>query len=115
METIMPWIYLTIAGILEIGWAIGMKYSHGFTRPWPSAWTIAAMIVSFALLARAVRELPVGTAYAVWTGIGAAGTAILGMILFKESAAPLRLACIVLIVAASSGSSSWRRRNHRNE
>jgi quaternary ammonium compound-resistance protein SugE len=91
------------AGLLEIAWAIGLKYTHAFTRLWPSVLTIVLMVASFALLARAVRDLPVGTAYAVWTGIGAVGTAILGMILFKEPATPLRLMFIVLIVAGIAG------------
>src|SRR4028119_595692 len=83
----MAWVMLLVAGILEVGWAIGMKYSEGFTKPGPSAWTIAAMIASFWLLSRALTELPIGTAYAVWTGIGAVGTAILGIVLLGESGA----------------------------
>jgi quaternary ammonium compound-resistance protein SugE len=99
----MAWTLLIIAGMLEIGWAIGMKYTEGFTRLWPSVWTIAAMILSVYLLAVAVKTLPIGTSYAVWTGIGAAGTAILGIILLSEPATITRLACIGLIVAGIAG------------
>ncbi len=99
----MAWLYLLIAGLFEIGWAVGLKYTEGFTRLWPSVWTIAALAVSMALLATAVRELPIGTAYAVWTGIGAVGTAILGIILFAEPATALRLGSIALIVAGIIG------------
>jgi quaternary ammonium compound-resistance protein SugE len=99
----MAWTLLIIAGILEIGWAIGMKYTEGFTRLWPSVWTIAAMVLSVYLLAVAVKTLPIGTSYAVWTGIGAAGTAILGIILLSEPATITRLACIGLIVAGIAG------------
>lgn len=99
----MAWALLFLAGLFEIGWAIGLKYTDGFTRPWPTAWTVLAMIVSVVLLALAVRTLPIGTAYAVWTGIGAAGTVILGIVLFGEPATALRLACIALIVAGIVG------------
>lgn len=99
----MAWIYLIIAGVLEIGWAIGMKYTQGFSRLWPSVATIACMIVSFAFLAVALKTIPVGTGYAVWTGIGAAGTAVLGMALFGESRDAARLVCIALIVAGVVG------------
>ena len=99
----MPWIYLALAGLFEIGWAIGLKYSVGFTRLWPSVGTIAAMIVSVLLLALAARTLPIGTAYAIWTGIGAVGAVILGIVLFGDSAAPLRLLCVSLIVAGIVG------------
>ena len=99
----MAWAYLVIAGLFEIGWAIGLKYTEGFTRLWPSIWTAASMGVSVFLLAKALEEIPVGTGYAVWTGIGAVGTAILGMILFGESRDVLRLMCIVLIVAGIAG------------
>jgi quaternary ammonium compound-resistance protein SugE len=99
----MAWSYLIVAGLLEIGWAIGLKYTEGFTRWWPSVWTVMAMIASFAFLAQALRSIPIGTGYAVWTGIGAAGTALLGIILFAESAAWPRLACIGLIVAGIVG------------
>jgi len=99
----MSWTLLFIAGLFEIVWAIGLKYTVGFTRLAPSAWTIAAMIASVYLLAVAVRSIPVGTAYAVWTGIGAAGTALLGMVLFGEPATAARFACIALIVAGIVG------------
>ena len=99
----MAWIILTVAGILEIGWAVGLKYSEGFTRPWPSAVTIATMVASMYLLAVAVRTLPIGTAYAVWVGIGAAGTAVLGMVLFNEPRDVARMLCLALIVAGVVG------------
>ena len=99
----MAWTYLFIAGVLEIGWAIGLKYTEGFSRLWPSIGTVAAMALSVAFLGVALRTLPVGTAYAVWVGIGAVGTAILGMILFGDSRAPLRLLCLGLIVAGVIG------------
>ena len=94
----MAWIILLLAGLLEIAWAVGLKVSDGLTRPLPAAGTIVAMIVSMALLAVAVRTLPLGTAYAVWTGIGAVGTVLFGILLFGESASPVRLVCITLIV-----------------
>lgn len=97
------WIMLAIAGALEVVWAIGLKYAEGFTRPVPSAITVAAMIASMWLLAQAARTLPIGTAYAVWTGIGAVGAALLGMMLFAESANVVRLGCIGLIVAGIVG------------
>jgi quaternary ammonium compound-resistance protein SugE len=99
----MPWIYLALAGLFEIGWAIGLKYSVGFTRLWPSVGTIAAMIVSVLLLALAARTLPIGTAYAIWTGIGAVGAVIFGIVLFGDSAALLRLLCVLLIVLGIVG------------
>lgn len=99
----MAWALLVAAGILEIGWAIGLKYTDGFTRLWPSVWTIAAMVVSMYLLALAARTLPIGTAYAVWVGIGAVGAAILGMILLGEPRSAARIACIGLIVAGVAG------------
>ena len=99
----MAWIYLVIAGLFEIAWAIGLKYTEGFTRLWPSAGTVAAMIVSFLFLAESLKSIPVGTGYAVWTGIGAAGTAIMGMILFNESRDLVRILCILTIVAAIAG------------
>ena len=99
----MNWVLLAIAGLFEVGWAIGMKYSEGFTRPVPTALTVIALIVSMVLLALAVRDLPVGTAYAVWTGIGAAGTAVLGMWLFDESRDPVRLVCLSLVVVGVLG------------
>jgi quaternary ammonium compound-resistance protein SugE len=101
--TDMAWTYLIIAGILEIGWAIGLKYTDGFTRLWPSVGTVAAMIVSFGLLALALRTIPVGTGYAVWTGIGAAGTAIIGICFLGESREVLRVLCILLIIAGVPG------------
>ena len=99
----MAWITLFIAGLFEVGWAIGLKYTDGFTRLWPTLLTLASMIVSLWLLGLALKTLPVGTAYAIWTGVGTVGTAILGMILFGESTAALRLACIALIVAGILG------------
>jgi len=94
-----PWIYLLIASICEIGWAIGMKYSAGWTRLWPSAFTVVAMILSVVFLSLAIKHIPLGTAYALWTGIGAAGTAIAGILLFSESAHPARLISILIIAA----------------
>ncbi len=99
----MAWIYLVTAGLLEIGWAIGLKYTHGFTRIWPSILTIIAMVVSMYLLAIAARTLPIGTAYTVWVGIGAVGTAIIGMWLLNEPRAAARLVCLGLIVAGVLG------------
>jgi quaternary ammonium compound-resistance protein SugE len=99
----MAWYYLIIAGLFEMGWAIGLKYTHGFTRLWPSIFTVAAMILSFQFLSKALKTLPVGTAYAVWTGIGAVGTTILGMVLFGESRDMMRLLCILLIVGGIVG------------
>jgi quaternary ammonium compound-resistance protein SugE len=99
----MNWILLLVAGLFEIGWAIGLKYTEGFTRLWPSVWTAGAMVVSLVLLGIALKTIPVGTGYAVWTGVGAAGTAILGIILFAEPATALRLGSIALIVAGIVG------------
>ena len=99
----MAWIWLTVAGLLEIVWAIGLKHTDGFTRLWPSALTIAAMVASVYCLAVAVRTIPIGTGYAVWTGIGAVGVAILGMILFGEPKTLLRIGSILLIVAGIAG------------
>lgn len=99
----MAWIYLVIAGLLEIGWAIGLKYTEGWSRLWPSTWTALAMVGSIVCLAQALKVIPVGTGYAIWTGIGAAGTAALGIILFGESAAAARLLCIGLIVSGIIG------------
>ncbi len=97
------WLYLVLAGALEIVWAIGIKYTEGFTKLWPSLATGAAMIASFYLLAQAIKVIPVGTAYAVWVGIGASGVALVSMVLFKEPATALRLVCIALIVAGVVG------------
>ncbi len=99
----MAWIYLLLAGLFEIVWAIGLKYTVGFTRLWPSVGTLAAMAVSIALLAASVRSLPIGTAYAIWTGIGAVGTVALGIALFGEPATLPRLACVALIVVGIIG------------
>jgi quaternary ammonium compound-resistance protein SugE len=99
----MAWLFLLVAGLFEIVWAVAMKYSAGWTRPWPSVVTIAGMIASVYFLAVALRTIPLGTGYAVWTGIGAVGTAILGIVLFSESLSPARLACIALIVAGIVG------------
>lgn len=99
----MAWIILVAAGLFEIGWAVGLKYTDGFTRPLPTIATIASMIVSLGLLGLALRTLPLGTAYAVWTGVGTVGTALLGILLFGEPAQALRLACIGLILAGIVG------------
>ena len=99
----LAWAILVIAGVFEIGWAVGLKYTEGFTRPLATTLTVVAMIISTVLLARSARVLPIGTAYAVWTGIGAAGTAILGVILFDEAATIARFACIGLILVGITG------------
>jgi quaternary ammonium compound-resistance protein SugE len=99
----MAWIYLFFAGLFEIGWAVGLKYTHGFSRFTPSVLTIAAMGVSLFLLGLALRSLPLGTAYAIWTGIGTIGTAILGIYLFNEPAEVLRILCIAMIAAGIVG------------
>ena len=99
----MAWTYLIVAGIFEVAWAIGLKYTDGFSRLWPSLGTVAAMAVSFWLLSLSLTSLPIGTAYAVWTGIGAVGTALLGIALFGESADLPRLLCISLIVGGIVG------------
>lgn len=99
----MAWIYLFVAGVFETAWAIGLKYTAGFTKLGPSIFTFITMLISLYLLSLALRTLPVGTGYAVWTGIGAVGTAILGMLLFDESRAIARILCIVLIVAGIVG------------
>ena len=100
----MPWIYLLIAGLLEIAWAIGLKYTESFTKLWPSVITVVLMIGSFFALAKAVQGLNnIGTAYAIWTGIGAIGTAILGMILFNEDRSPARLTCLALVIVGIVG------------
>ncbi|GAA0427099.1 MAG: quaternary ammonium compound efflux SMR transporter SugE [Massilia sp.] len=99
----MVWILLVLAGLFEIVWAVGLKYTEGFTRLWPTVGTVAAMIVSFGLLAHVLKTLPIGTAYAIWTGIGAVGTALVGIIVLGESASPARLACIGMIAAGIVG------------
>ena len=99
----MAWTYLFIAGVFEVAWAVGLKYTEGFTRLWPTLGTAAALFVSMALLALALRTLPIGTAYAVWTGVGAVGTAIAGVVLFDEPADAARVVCITLIVAGIVG------------
>ena len=99
----MNWIILVLAGLFEIGWAIGLKYTDCFSKLWPSVWTLASMIVSLGLLGVAMKSLPVGTAYAVWVGVGAVGTAILGIVLLGEPANPGRLISLGLIVAGIIG------------
>ena len=99
----MAWASLVVAGLFEVGWAIGLKYTDGFSKLWPTVWTAAAMIVSLIFLEYALRTLPVGTAYAIWVGIGAVGTAIMGMWLFNESRDIARIICLLLIVAGVIG------------
>lgn len=99
----MPWVYLFIAGVFEVVWAIGLKYTEGFSKLLPSLGTLAAMVVSFFFLSQALKTIPVGTGYAVWTGIGAVGTATLGIILFNEPRDIARVLCILLIVAGILG------------
>lgn len=99
----MAWTYLFVAGLLEIAWAIGLKYTDGFSKLWPSIGTVVAMVLSITFLGLALKSLPVGTAYAVWTGIGAVGTVILGIVLFAEPATALRLGCVGLILAGIIG------------
>lgn len=99
----MSWFILIIAGMFEVAWAIGLKYSDGFSRLWPSVGTVGAMVVSVVLLGIAMKELPVGTAYAVWTGVGAIGTAVLGIWLFGDSASAARLACLAMIAGGIVG------------
>ena len=99
----MSWFILIVAGVFEVCWAVGLKYSNGFTKFWPSVFTVVSMVISMMLLAFAVKEIPLGTAYAVWTGIGAVGTAILGIFLFSESSELIRLFFIFLIVAGIAG------------
>jgi quaternary ammonium compound-resistance protein SugE len=103
LSAAMAWLVLLFAGLCEIGWAIGLKYTEGFSRPLPTVLTVGAMVVSVAMLGWSLKTLPVGTAYAVWTGIGAVGTALLGMLLFNESREVARLVCIGLIVAGILG------------
>ena len=99
----MAWIYLLVAGLFEVVWAVGLKYTEGWTRLWPSVGTVVAMVVSFWCLSQALRAIPIGTGYAVWTGIGAVGVAAFGILVFGESASPARLACIALIIAGVVG------------
>lgn len=99
----MAWVILVVAGVLEVGWAIGLKYTEGFTRLWPSVGTVVAMVASVVLLGHAMKSLPVGTAYAVWVGVGAVGTAILGMVLLGESANTGRMVSLGLIVVGIVG------------
>ena len=99
----MPWIILVLAGLFEIGWAIGLKYSDGFSRLWPSVYTVVAMAISLGLLGIAMKSLPVGTAYAIWVGVGAVGTVILGIVLFDEPVNGLRIASVGLIIAGLVG------------
>ncbi|MCO6453956.1 MAG: quaternary ammonium compound efflux SMR transporter SugE [Pirellulaceae bacterium] len=99
----MAWVLLLVAALFEVGWAVGLKYTEGFTKFWPSVLTILAMVISMGLLAAAVRTIPVGTGYAVWTGIGAAGTALLGIVLFAEPVSAWRIVCLLLIVAGVVG------------
>jgi len=102
-EVFMTWVVLFVAGLFEIGWAIGLKYTEGFTRFWPSVGTVVSMVLSVVLLGLAMRSLPVGTAYAVWTGIGAVGTVLLGIVLFNEPATAARILCVSLIVGGIIG------------
>ncbi|MCD9097180.1 quaternary ammonium compound efflux SMR transporter SugE [Luteimonas fraxinea] len=99
----MSWIILVLAGLFEIGWAIGLKYTEGFTKLWPTVGTVTAMVISVGLLGVAMRDLPVGTAYAIWVGIGAVGTVILGMVLMGDAASPGRLISLGLIIAGIIG------------
>ena len=99
----MAWIYLLLAGLFEVVWAIGLKYTEGFTRLWPTVITVTAMVISIALLAMAVKTLPIGTAYAIWTGIGAVGAVALGIVLFGDPATLPRLLCVALIVIGIIG------------
>lgn len=103
MSQTASWAALVVAGVFEVGWAIGLKYTEGFTRFWPTVWTAVALLVSMGLLGVAVKSLPVGTAYAVWVGVGAVGTAILGIVLLGESANAARVVSIALIVAGIVG------------
>lgn len=99
----MAWLILVVAGLFEIGWAVGLKHTHGFTRLWPSVATITAIIISMSLLGVAARTLPIGTAYAVWVGIGTLGTAIYGMVFLHEPATALRILCLTLILSGAVG------------
>ena len=108
----MQWIILFIAGLFEVAWAVGLKYTEGFSKLWPSVFTIICMIISMGLLAYAVKHLPIGTAYAIWTGIGAVGTAILGIILFNESKELVRIFFILLIVIGIVGLKLFSSQTH---
>lgn len=99
----MPWIILVLAGLFEVGWAIGLKYTDGFTKLWPTVGTVAAMAISLGLLGIAMKSLPVGTAYAIWVGVGAVGTVILGIVLFNEPVNTLRIVSVALIIAGLIG------------
>jgi len=99
----MAWLLLIFAGILEVGWAIGLKYTQGFTRLWPSVWTIMAMVISMALLGIATKSLPIGTAYSIWVGVGAVGTVLFGVVLFGEPASAARMLSVALIVIGIIG------------
>lgn len=99
----MAWLLLFVAGLLEVVWAVGLKYTEGWTRLWPSVFTLAVMLIDFFILSAAMKSLPVGTAYAVWTGIGAVGTTVAGIVLFGESREVMRVVCILLIVAGIVG------------
>ncbi|HEY6290196.1 MAG TPA: quaternary ammonium compound efflux SMR transporter SugE [Terriglobia bacterium] len=99
----MQWVILVVAGLFEVGWAIGLKYTEGFTRLWPTIWTILAMVISLGLLGVTMKALPVGTAYSIWVGVGAVGTVVLGIVLFGEPASTARIVSIVLILAGIVG------------
>jgi quaternary ammonium compound-resistance protein SugE len=99
----MVWVVLLLAGLFEVGWAVGLKYSEGFTRLWPSVATVVSLAISMGLLGLSLRTLPLGTAYAVWTGIGAVGTAIVGIVMFREPATGARIACLTLIASGIAG------------
>ncbi|HCU83872.1 MAG TPA: quaternary ammonium compound-resistance protein SugE [Methylophilus sp.] len=99
----MNWVILVVAGLFEIGWAVGLKYTEGFTRVWPTVGTVLSMVISLGLLGVAMKSLPMGTAYAIWVGVGAVGTVILGIVLLGESAHPLRLVSLAFIVAGIIG------------
>lgn len=103
MSDTLAWVLLVVAGLFEVAWAIGLKYTAGFSKPVPTLLTVAAMVISMGLLGVVARQLPIGTAYAVWTGIGVFGTAVLGMYLFGESMAPLRLLCLAFIITGIIG------------
>jgi quaternary ammonium compound-resistance protein SugE len=103
MESVMPWTLLVVAGLFEVAWAVGLKYTDGFSKPMPTVLTVGAMLASIGLLGLAMKHLPVGTAYAVWTGIGTVGTVLLGIVLLGDSASPVRLGCVALIILGIAG------------